>query len=722
MDKLNIDLSYCYGIRHLKQEFDYSATNAIALYAPNGAMKSSLAKTFRDIATGKASGDRIFPGRKSTRSITDHTATPVAADSILVIEPYDEVFSHSEKTSTLLVNAALRKEYEQLHEAIGLAKELFLKSVKAQSSSKKDVEKEISLAFGPTDNQLFKALLRIKAEIAVEEESPLANIKYDTLFDEKVIQFLGTKDFKTAIEDYIRKYNELLGASTYFKKGTFNYYNASTIAKSLADNGFFKASHTIRLNADTIVEIADEKQLAELIAKEKEAISSDAELRKKYGEIEKLITKNASVRDFEQYLSDNEDILPRLANIDQLKEDLWKAYIKAIEAFYTDLIEKYEAAEKRKTEIEEQAAKERTQWEEVIDIFNDRFFVPFKLTAKNRVSVILGQEPILTLGFTFEDGGDSAQVERASLIEILSTGEKKALYVLNIIFEIEARLKAGQPTLLIVDDIADSFDYKNKYAIIEYLKDIADGGPFKQLILTHNFDFFRTICSRFVGYSNCYMASKSAGAIQLGKATGIQNVFVNDWKREFFTDPNKRIASIPFIRNLIEFTRGMTDPDYLKLTSLLHWKADSASITEADLDAIYVRVFGGAGAWGQPAARVVDTVHTQAAACLGAAAAANLEHKIVLSIASRLKCEEYMVAKIANPAATNAISANQTPKLLKLYQASGASSPATVKTVQRVLLMTPENIHLNSFMYEPILDMADDHLRKLYQDVLTLIP
>ncbi|MCJ8142875.1 phage infection protein [Ancylobacter sp. A5.8] len=722
MDKLNIDLSYCYGIRKLKQEFDYTDTNAIALYAPNGAMKSSLAKTFRDLAAGKQSGDRIFPGRKSHRSITDQNSDSVAADSILVIEPYDEVFSHSEKTSTLLVNATLRKEYEQLHEAIGVAKDFFLKSVKAQSSSKKDVEKEISLAFGSSDNQLFKALLRIKGEIAAEDESPLANVKYDTLFDEKVIQFLGTKDFKTAIEDYIRKYNELLGASTYFKKGTFNYYNASTIAKSLADNGFFKASHTIRLNADTIVEITDEKQLADIIAKEKEAISSDADLRKKYGEIEKLITKNASVRDFEQYLSDNEDILPRLANTDQLKEDLWKAYIKANEASYNDLIEKYEAAEKRKTEIEEQAAKERTQWEEVIDIFNDRFFVPFKLTAKNRVSVILGQEPILTLGFTFEDGGDSAQVERASLIEILSTGEKKALYVLNIIFEIEARLKAGQTTILIVDDIADSFDYKNKYAIIEYLKDIADGGLFKQLILTHNFDFYRTICSRFVGYPNCYMASKSAGVIQLGKATGIQNVFVNDWKRAFFTDANKRIASIPFIRNLIEFTKGITDPDYVKLTSLLHWKADSASITEADLDAIYSRVFGGAGTWGQPAARVIDTVHSQAAVCLGAATAANLEHKIVLSIASRLKCEAYMVSKVANPAATNSISANQTPKLLKLYQASGASSPATVKTVQRVLLMTPENIHLNSFMYEPILDMADDHLRKLYQDVLMLVP
>ena len=34
--------------------------------------------------------------------------------------------------------------------------------------------------------------------------------------------------------------------------------------------------------------------------------------------------------------------------------------------------------------------------------------------------------------------------------------------------------------------------------------------------------------------------------------------------------------------------------------------------------------------------------------------------------------------------------------------------------------MTPENMHLNSFMYEPILDMSDKHLRRLYEEVRDL--
>ncbi|TFD23473.1 hypothetical protein, partial [Cryobacterium lyxosi] len=44
----------------------------------------------------------------------------------------------------------------------------------------------------------------------------------------------------------------------------------------------------------------------------------------------------------------------------------------------------------------------------------------------------------------------------------------------------------------------------------------------------------------------------------------------------------------------------------------------------------------------------------------------------------------------------------------------------SVRTLENVVLMTPEQIHVNSFMYEPILDMSDDHLRKLLGDVKKL--
>lgn len=720
MKQLKIDLENCYGIKKLKTDFDFVKSNAYAIYAPNGAMKSSFAQTFQDVIDGNLSKDRIFSDRQNKRLIHDEANSDLSKDSILVVRPYDEVFGHSEKTSTLLVNASLRKEYETLHLEIDLAKDLFLKALKEQSSSKLNLEKEISATFTKSDNEFFRALIRIKDELYIQTDAPFADVKYDIIFDEKVIGFLGTKDFKTAIETYIKKYNELLAASTYFKKGTFNYYNASTIAKSLADNGFFEAKHSVSLNAESKIEITNQKELEDLIANEKASITNDKDLKKTFSDIEKLITKNASMRDFDEYLANHEELLPMLANIESFKEEVLKSYIKARFELYVDLIEKYQAAEERKKEIEQQAALERTQWEEVIEIFNSRFFVPFKLTAKNRVSVILGQDSILTLGFTFEDRDGKTDVEKSELMKSLSTGERKALYVLNIIFEIEARKKAMQETILIVDDVADSFDYKNKYAIIQYLKDIAEEPNFKQIILTHNFDFFRTINSRFVSYACCYMASKTSDGLVLNKASGIQNVFVKDWKLSFFTDPNKRIACIPFIRNLIEFTKGDTDPDFVKLTSLLHWKVDSSTITQGDFDSIYNQLFGTSGASADTTKLVIDLIDEQAAECMKAVDGVNFENKIVLSIAIRIRAEIYMANKISDSAFLASIDSNQTPKLVKKFKELFATEIQTIKIIERVVLMTPENIHLNSFMYEPILDMADDHLRKLYDDVLNL--
>ncbi len=721
MKTLTVNLENCYGIRKLQTKFDFSKAKACAVYAPNGSMKSSLAQTFQDIADGAASKDRIFPARACKREIKDETNADLPKEGVLVVRPYDEVLGHTAKTSTLLVNPALRKEYETLHAEIDVAKDALLKALKEQSGSKKDLEKELSSTFTARDDQFYVALNRIKEEVAAQPDAPLATVAYDVIFDDKVLAFLATDEAKTAIEEYIKKYNELLTASTYFKKGTFNYYNATTIAKQLADNGFFEAKHSVNLNADAKIEITSQKDLEDLIAKEKDAISNDKELKKKFAKIDKLIQKNVTVRDFEAYLLNHEELLVRLANVPAFKEDIWKSYLKARFEPFQDLLAKHQAAQTRRKEIEEQAAKERTQWEEVIDMFNDRFFVPFKLQATNRLPVILGQEPMLSLGFTFEDGGDKAAVERTALMQALSTGEKKAFYVLNILFEIEVRKKAQQQTLIIVDDIADSFDYKNKYAIIQYLMDIAEDPHFKQIILTHNFDFYRTIQSRFVRYPDCFMASKTAAGVVLQQAAGIQNVFVKDWKPNFAVDPKKKIACIPFMRNLIEYTKDVADPDFLRLTALLHWKADSGLITIADLDGIFSRLFAQNVTSADGAKTVMALIEHEAGECLKAPEGINFENKIVLAMSIRLAAERFMITRINDPAFAGAIDANQTPKLLKKFRELFATELATIKVLQRVVLMTPENIHLNSFMYEPILDMSDDHLRKLYQAVQALV-
>ena len=734
LDQLRIELQNCYGIKSLDRNFDFSARNGTvyAIYAPNGVLKTSLAQTFADYADRVPSKDRIFPTRVSKRVIVDQAGTEIPPEAVLVIPPYDATLGVTERTSTLLVDASLKHEYETLQADVDRSRESFVAALRQQSGSKKDIEREIASAFTQGDDQFYTALIRVEHEVDSQEHAPFANIAYDSIFNDKVMAFLDTKNFKLAVADYVDRYDELLDDSVYFSRQTFNYYNAGQVAKSLKTHGFFDAQHSVKFNPSSMgesVEITSLNQLEAIVAQEKDRITSDPALKGTFAAIEKQLDKNADMRKFRNYLSEHPILLPRLDNVYSLKEDVWKSYFKAHHELYKDLITKYRETSQRKCEIEAKAKEQRTQWERVIHIFNERFFVPFRLELENREAVILGHDPMPRLGFIFQEeanGGEEARVGHDTLMKTLSQGERKALYILNIIFEIEARQRSQQETLLVVDDIADSFDYRNKYAIIQYLMEISEKPYFKQILLTHNFDFFRTVESRFVGYGRCLVATKTGGGLSIAQARGIRNPFVKDWRDGFFADTRKRVASIPFLRNLIEYTRGDEGEDFATLTSLLHWKEGSQHVRQGELDEIFSRTFAKEGTYGDAEGRVVDMIEDAANACLeeeDGASGVRFEDKIVLAIAIRLVADRFMLRMIDDPAFSRSLKANQSRWLLKRFEDDfgvDEEFSGAVGVLRRVVLMTPENIHLNAFMYEPIVDMSGEHLRKLYEEIKTL--
>jgi hypothetical protein len=720
VNSLTLDLEHCYGIKRLNADLNFVECPAIAIYAPNGVMKSSLAQVFKDIAEGIESCDRVFPARVTRRAVTIPGGRPLPPENVLVLPPYEEFFGDADKTATLLVDARLRKEYEQISADVDSAREVFFGAVARTAGTKKDIAAEIVAVLGSDGSQLYDVLDHAAEVVAAYSGPDFSNVPYDLISDDRVAKLIAAKEVKASIEAYIQTYNKLLAASKYFKKGTFDYHNATTAGKALASSGFFDAKHRLTLVSETKVDVSTLKELEQVIAREKDAILKDATLRKNFDEIEKRITKNEHLRDLQAFLAENEEILTVLTDLEGLKKATILAYIQQHQQLLQELLIKYHAAESRRKEIESEAARQRTQWERVIELFNRRFFVPFQLKVTNKVSVVLGDERVPALGFTFGDGPDTAELTREELLRVLSTGERKALYILNVIFQIEVRRQAGQDTLFIVDDIADSFDYRNKYAIIQYLKDISEEPFFRQIILTHNFDFFRTVESRFVRYSHCRMVQRNDAGLELVNAVGIRNVFVTDWKPNFHNDARKRVAAVSFIRNLIEYTRGTDNDDYRTLTKLLHWRPDSETISHADLDRVYRQLFGGAACWPQPVALVVDTVRSEAELCLNAPQGINLENKVVLSIASRLSAEKHMASVINDASFFAGLTHNQTAQLLRRYKSLHGVRAENVRLLDEVALVTPENIHLNSFMYEPILDMADDHLRSLYRRVQAL--
>jgi hypothetical protein len=329
--------------------------------------------------------------------------------------------------------------------------------------------------------------------------------------------------------------------------------------------------------------------------------------------------------------------------------------------------------------------------------------------------------------------GDQLINERALVENVLSQGEKRALYLLNIIFEVEIRKKLKQKTLFIIDDIADSFDYQNKYAIIEYLRDIIAEDIFFQIILTHNYDFYRTVSERLLKkgkyHRDCKLyALKLQDKIELKKEKYQNNPFEH-WKKNL-DKPAMLISLIPFARNLIEYCKGTSDTEYLKLTSLLHVMKETETLKIKDLtlciNSIILDIEQNQIGQNELEKIVLDVIYDTAKDIAKSnEESLELENKIVLSIAIRLKTEFFLIKKIneinkieGTDSVIKEVKTNQTIKLIEQYKNMFPNEIEYHELLNKVILMTPENIHLNSFMYEPIIDMSSKKFKDIYNAII----
>lgn len=716
--KISVDLKNCYGISELVHDFDFGVTNSYVIYAPNGFMKTSFSKTFDDLAKGRVTKDLVFPDRISSRVVKDAAGDDITADSVFVVEPYNPDFS-SEKTSLLLVNSDVKQKYDEaVKEISGKQAVLFSKLKQLSGLTGRTVTPESEVLKIFEGKSLAELLESLEGQVISGAPSQLSAVVYAEIFNDRTSGFLESGSIKDQLEEYIQKYNELVSKSDVLSK-QFNHYSASTVNKQLKDNGFFEARHTVNLRTkDGMEEVSTADELAEKIEDERKKILTDKDLASKFDAIDKKI-QNAELRRFRDYLFENQYILPYLKDFKQLQKDLWVYYLIDQKEIYSQFLDAYRTSKVTIEKAIEQAKSERTEWEAVVDVFNKRFTVPFKIGVSNQDDVILkGSQP--SISFRFSDGDDEGDVAKDSLLKVLSQGERRALYILNVLFEIETRRKQGLATILVVDDIADSFDYKNKYAIIEYLKDISDSGQFMCLFLSHNFDFYRSISGRLGLRRDCKLhATKTGRKLKLIQEKYQKNPF-NHW-RDNLTTHAFCISAIPFIRNLAEYC-GL-DVEFLKLTSLLHVKADTDTMTLDDLCTIYKKVLADKQqlTFASPVKLVIDLINEEAESIFNAQEeTVELEGKIVLSIAIRLIAERHMIKAINNAAFVNSITENQTIRLLQEYKRLGVGRAEDALILGQVNLMTPENIHLNSFMYEPILDLGIGHLKALYSDVKQL--
>lgn len=717
MKKLRVNFKSCYGIQSLAHEFDFGngkpGNKAFAIYAPNGLMKTSFTKTFEKLAQGKVAVEERY-NRPSTSEVW-MDGNPIPKESIYVLKSEIDIQEDSSAITDILVNPENKSRYDAILVDLDKHKTKLINSLqRASGVAKKDIEKTLLEDFGSND---FSDCIAKLTERTVNGE--INSLSYSTLFDPKAIDVLRSAEFVTNAKEFNTRYQELFSQEgSIYKKGIFNPTRAETSFSTLDKQGFFNGGHRLQMRGEA--NAIGKAELDELLKKINARIDDDENLRK----IRSSLAKNAQTQaltDLIENLPTNQidELLDRLRpeNQTDFRLDLWAHCVQESSdaANYIDLFRQTKDEIKA---IEAEAAQAAPRWSKAVALFNDRFMdMPFTLSVANQPQAVLGKEKA-RLKFTFKDGEDVVEWSRDE-IRTLSQGEKRALYLLNFIFEVEARSLSAQETLFIIDDVADSFDYKNKHAIVQYLEDLDNNPCFYQIILTHNFDFFRTLANDFVHRERCLMANRQTTNILLSKADGIKNYFIGVFKQKVHSHPRVMCATIPFARNLIEYTKGENNADYLTLTCLLHWKENTDNITVADYFNVYNRLFD-TDYIGDDTS-VKDLLYEQAIAISteDTHAGLNLEDKVLLSMVTRMKSEEFLIKEIReliNDENYWCDKDNQFGVLIKKYAKLQPSSPA-LRVLEKVSITVSSNIHLNSFMYEPILDLTIDHLIGLYREV-----
>lgn len=715
MNTLTLALENCFGINQLQHTFDFSNSNTQLVYASNGVMKTSFAETFTELSGGKMPIDRLFGKPTSCNVLVDETE--INKDFIHVVKSFESL-NTSQSQTRLLVDQERKAEYDGIIASISESKRKLIIELNHKSGVKKEMLEQ-TLLNDFNEKDVFKVL---KEFINSDEQALDYEIRYEDIINKDVLDFLSKPKVQANIDKYFEKYTNLLEKSKAFKKGIFNPNQAENVSRSLQKENYFAAEHKIKLNG-VDEEFVDLDSLNSFFIKEREEILGDQDLMAIEKEIKKVAVKNL------QQILERYPIVSELKDIKSFKKRLWYRYFNEERLGIEFLISDFDKSEKRLAEIEEEARSQSPAWQDVIDKFKQRFFVPFDVRIENKAESILGREvPNISFVFTDKETGKECAKKQSELEgSVLSQGERRAMYLMNVLFEIQARRSDSHSTLFIFDDVADSFDYKNKYAIVEYLRELTFEPNFYQIILTHNYDFYRTIFSRVLSgharFHCSFSAVRTNSTIALVDFGGrkYDNPF-EQWKNNLQELPNF-ISSIPFVRNIIEYSEGQGHADFVKLTSLLHMKSDTPTLKVSDIKSVFDRhvTANGLDKLDQNA-QVLGLIKTLSKTYSeeDIPTEINLEHKIVLSIGVRLLAEDYMWSKVSDK---RPINSSQTGKLLRRYKHDFPNDhEVQISTLEKVNLITAENIHLNSFMFEPLIDLSINHLQELYKEVETNCP
>lgn len=248
MDKIEVDLQNCFGIQQMCHEFDFHRDNVIAIYARNGLMKTSFAKTFQKIQANKTGDvcDVIFGDAGSMTAKID--GRDITSDDVFVIKSFEN--SYESDITSLLVKDAVKERLSDVLKARDKLLKVLEKSsglkIKKTTGGKVtyELEKTIIEDFGFIETSL---LLNLDALIEAERTLYCGNIPYSVIFDTTVLKKINSQEFQSQIQAFILSSDRVYESFSYLEKGQLTLPKLKDIRKSLEKGCFFVRNNQLVL-------------------------------------------------------------------------------------------------------------------------------------------------------------------------------------------------------------------------------------------------------------------------------------------------------------------------------------------------------------------------------------------------------------------------------------------------------------------------------------------
>lgn len=701
MQEIKIErMENVYGIKKMIVSVDNSNTlSQDIIYSRNGVFKTSFSRCLYELSNGNEQNikDRITDTTASIKLeiINDGVPANNLKNKFIIFsrEIYEKHYKKlSDYDKELELLTIRQKDKEYIEDLIAGDTEEPLIELKVKSKQiGLDFDKTMEL-LGDKNKGFLDNVLYILKSIDEAPNMEITQVNFKKIF-QKSYDFIDNLNFKYQVNNYINIVNKRIKEELFDDK--FDENNCLLFLDTIKKEGFLNREKHRGLIIQN-KEYYDIEEIEKLFKETITKIAEDPKVLEINKELLKTIGNSAEANNIKSEIVDNPVLVKELS---LGKKDIIRTALKNSGIQAKNWIEILKGTKKELTKVLNRVKNKDNHFEEAIEIYKKRFHPVFDIELVNRQESMLGLE---MPHITFKHKSNlNYELDEDKLYDILSSGEKTTLNIIKFIVEYISS-KETNP-IIILDDIVETFDYSNRYAFIEYINDIVKEG-ITLIVLTHNFEFYRTLSGRVKGLRKLVASVDKKGTVYIRKNRNIsrnmENILdINDEESLYF--------AIPYLRE----ARTILQENTSLLTACLHYKAITKNIKIKDILALFPKKD-----------LVIDEEKLYLDGLKEFADKMNefdeydLSKKTILSICCRVFLEKKIIDN--NITIVEEVNYNQFAYLKETYK--DELNENVVQLMDKIQLATPEFIHGNVFMYEPLVDIDGRYLKEIYSEVINL--